>query len=202
MAHPENKRSPSALMLAAGELDEELRRFEELTNSLEGSAFNSQKGLERAAKVLTEVSDADERLGERVGALVQAISVVRERQQAQAERVQARAAELQRRTEVYGDLLRRYEALGKVAGELNGLMQQLAARPAPATPADPSGELVASIQELHAPLERVVGGAEELHEAANSTGFGDLARQADSLRQQLLAARNRLNLLHRSLSRS
>jgi chromosome segregation ATPase len=202
MAHTDSKRPLSPLMQAAHALDEELQRFEELTESLEGSSFNSQKGLERAAKVLTDVSDADERLGARVRTLVEAITLVRERQQAQAERVQVRAAELQQRTEVYGDLLRRYEALGKVAGELNGLMQQLASRPAPVAPADPSGELVASIQELHAPLERVVGGAEELQQAANNTGFGDLARQADSLRQQLLSARNRLNLLHRSLSRS
>jgi hypothetical protein len=202
MGRSDTKRPPSELMEAASALDAELQRFEELTESLEGSPFNSQKGLEKAAHVLTEVTEVDERLGLRVRALVNAISVVRERQQGQAERVQARALELQQRTETYGDLLKRYEALGKVAGELNGLMQQLANRPPPTQPADPSGELVASLQQLHEPLEKVVGGAQELHDAATTTGFGDLARQADSLRQQLLAARNRLNLLHKSLSRS
>ncbi len=192
----------SELMEAATALDAALKRFQELTESLEHASLNSQKGLERAAQVLTEVTDVDQQLSDHVRLLVSAINVVRERQQAQADRVHARALELQKRTETYGDLLKRYEALGKVAGELNGLIQQLAARPAPPPPADPSGELVASLQELHDPLEKVVGGAQELHEAANSTGFGDLARQADSLRQQLLAARNRLNLLHKSLSRS
>jgi hypothetical protein len=103
---------------------------------------------------------------------------------------------------MYGELLHRYEALGKVAAELNTLMQQLATQSPPQPSADPGGELVASIQAMHEPLEKVVQGAQELHQAASSTGFGDLARQAESLRQQLLAVRNRLGLLHRSLSRS
>lgn len=193
-----DKHPSSPLMAAASALDEQLQRFEQLTETLEGSVFNSQKTLERAAKVLSDVADVDEQLTARVKDLVSAISVVRERQQAQADRVQARAQELQRRTAVYQDLMLRYEALGKITSELNGLMEQLPGKQNLGG-SDSGGELVKSLQELHEPMGKVVDGATDLHQAANETGFPDIARQADALKQQLLAARNRLNLFHASL---
>ncbi len=60
--------------------------------------------------------------------------------------------------------------------------------------------MVALQPKLEALMERMAdlaARAEGLASAADEKDFGDVARQADSLRQQLLSARNKLGLLGR-----
>ena len=192
---------PSELVSAAQALDSELLRFEALAAQLQEAPLTSEKHLERASRTLKDLADLDDALRLRVGALVQAITGVRTRQQTQADAVNARAQELQRRTEVFKDLLTRYGALGQSAADLNGRMQQFAAlrQQATRTPEEDVQltEVFTSLQ------ERMAGVADEaatLVGAADAEQFSDIARQADSLRQQLLSARNKLALLHQSLS--
>ncbi|RKH55796.1 hypothetical protein [Corallococcus llansteffanensis] len=192
---------PSELVSAAQALDSELLRFEALAAQLQEAPLTSEKHLERASRTLKDLADLDDALRLRVGALVQAITGVRTRQQTQADAVNARAQELQRRTEVFKDLLTRYGALGQSAADLNGRMQQFAAlrQQATRTPEEDVQltEVFTSLQ------ERMAGVADEaatLVGAADAEHFSDIARQADSLRQQLLSARNKLALLHQSLS--
>ncbi|RKG84465.1 hypothetical protein [Corallococcus terminator] len=193
--------SPSELVSAAQALDAELLRFEALAGQLQDAPLTSEKHLERASRTLKELADLDDALRVRVGALVQAITGVRTRQQTQADAVNARAQELQRRTEVFKDLLTRYGGLGQSAADLNGRMQQFSAlRQQESRTAEEDAQLTAVFNSLQERMAEVADEAATLAGAADADHFSDIARQADSLRQQLLSARNKLGLLHQSLS--
>ena len=90
--------SKSELINAASSLDVELVRFEEATVSFRKLALNSQKNLERATKMLTELAEVEGVLGQQVQVLVTAISHVRDRQMAQVGVVRAKAEEINART--------------------------------------------------------------------------------------------------------
>ncbi|MCY1046690.1 hypothetical protein OV208_35630 [Corallococcus sp. bb12-1] len=193
--------SPSELVSAAQALDAELLRFEALSGQLQDAPLTSEKHLERASRTLKELADLDDALRMRVGALVQAITGVRTRQQTQADAVNARAQELQQRTEVFKDLLTRYGGLGQSAADLNGRMQQFSAlRQQESRTAEEDAQLTAVFTSLQERMAEVADEAATLAGAADADHFSDIARQADSLRQQLLSARNKLGLLHQSLS--
>jgi hypothetical protein len=49
-------------------------------------------------------------------------------------------------------------------------------------------------------MDGAVARAQEVAQDARAAGFADVERQADALRQQLLAARNRVVLLRRGLA--
>ncbi|CAM4528090.1 hypothetical protein [Corallococcus exiguus] len=192
----------SELVSAAQSLDAELLRFEALSEQLKEAPLTSEKHLERASKTLKDLADLDDALRMRVGALVQAITGVRNRQQAQADAVNVCAQELQQRTEVFKELLTRYGALGQSAADLNGRMQEFAALRQQATrTAEEDTRLTEVFTALQARMAEVADDAATLTLAAEEAKFTDIGRQADSLRQQLLSARNKLGLLHQSLSK-
>lgn len=191
---------PSELVSAAQALDAELLRFEALSEQLKEAPLTSEKQLERASKTLKDLADLDDALRLRVGALVQAITGVRNRQQAQADAVNVRAQELQQRTEVFKELLTRYGGLGQSAADLNGRMQEFAALRQQATrTAEEDARLTEVFTALQARMAEVADEAATLTRAAEEAKFSDIGRQAESLRQQLLSARNKLGLLHQSL---
>ena len=123
VAAPMSKRdkSPSSELVAAAEaLDAQLTRFESLADQFRKAPLNSEKNLERASKLLKDVAEQDQHLNAAVSALVAAVTKTRDRQQTQAESVNARAQDLQQRAEAFKVLLERYGALGQSAAELNG----------------------------------------------------------------------------------
>ncbi|AGC48925.1 hypothetical protein MYSTI_07653 [Myxococcus stipitatus DSM 14675] len=189
----------SALVEAARSLEEGLTRFEALSQQLQGLPLQTEKHLERASATLASLADMDEDLRVRITTLVGAISQVRDRQQAQAEAVHARAQELQQRTEVFKDLLVRYGAVGQSAGDLNVRMQEFAARRQQAKTAEEHAEVVAAFQALQDRMKEVADEAQAVARSAEERDFNDIGRQADSLRQQLLAARNKMALLYKSV---
>jgi len=187
----------SPLIDAATALDGELRRFEDLSLKLKKLPFNTEKNLERAAKALEEIADSDERLGLQVKALVEAVSHVRERQQSHATIVQERALELQARTEVYQELLKHLGVLGQEAGSINALVQDIAAQPR--TSPDERAAVMERLVTAQEKMTLVAEGAKALTDASNAKDFQDLGRSADNLRKSLLAAKNKIGLLHKGL---
>ena len=115
----------SRLVDAAEALEAEVEKFEEVSERVRTAEFNSQKNLERAAGWFKEVTEIDDRMGQRVRDLIAAITEIRERQQKQAELVAARANELQSRTEIFQKLIHAYAALGQEAASLNLLVQEV-----------------------------------------------------------------------------
>jgi chromosome segregation ATPase len=190
------KEEPSELITAAGALRDGLRRFEKVVENLLKLPLNSQSNLERAAKLLTQAAEAEEQLGGEVRSLMSAIAALRDLQQQQAEAVKARARELEQRTEVYQSLMLRFGALGREAAGLNEVMQRVAR----ARDAGDADALLAALQEANAGMTQVAQNAQSLTEEAEREQYGDVARHADALRQQLLSARNKMNLLQKGLT--
>jgi hypothetical protein len=190
----------SELTAAAEQLEADLRRFESLTDSLEKAPLNTEKQLERAAGLVQEVATLDEKLGIHVQALATAIGHARERQHAQSQRVHAVAQSLEQRTQVFQGLLEKYAALGRAAGELNQFASTVAFKQKDGAAPSEGAELVAGMQALIQRMGDVTAHAESLVQAAEQAEFTDMARQADALRQQLLAARNKMNLLSQKMA--
>jgi hypothetical protein len=209
MTKVDKKVARSGLIASAEALDEELKRYEGLADSLSRTALSSQKALERSAATLKEVADCDDRLGVRARELIEAITTARERQQAQAQAVHARALELAERVEIWKNLMRSYEGLSQEAAGVNTLIQTSLAPAVQSRKASPEGSApelgeaaIAGLEEAHARLGQLAEAAEALAESAQAKGFPDVMREADAVRQQLLAARNKLGLLRRKTAQA
>lgn len=190
----EGTRDTAGLSAAATALETELRRYDELAAELRSGRLVSEKDLRRAAQALQALRASDARLGELVQALVAAIGTARDRQQAEAEAVQARADEIRKRSETLAALLARWEALGVGAADVNRLMQQ-SGGPDESNGGEKRATLGSNFGEVDERLGRLADDARDLVAASEAEQFGDLARRAESLRAQLLAARNKLRTL-------
>jgi uncharacterized protein YoxC len=199
-----SKRDKSSELVAAAEaLESQLTRFESLAEQFRKAPLNSEKSLERASKLLRDVAEQDQQLNASVSALVAAVTATRDRQQTQAESVNARAQELQLRAETFKTLLERYGALGQSAAELNQRMQEFAAlRTKNQETGGQNTELIGILDALNERMGQVADEAQAVTGLAEEQDFTDIGRQADSLRQQLLSARNKLNLLRKGLAES
>jgi cytochrome c556 len=195
-----DKSPPSELVAAAEALDSQLTRFESLAEQLRQAPLDSEKNLERASKLLQEVAEQDQVLNASVSALVAAVTVARDRQHLRAEAVNARAQELQQRAEAFKALLERYGALGQSAAGLNLRMQEFAAQRAKAQMPEQNTELLSTLDALNEQMVKVAEEAQSVTKLADEQDFTDVGRQADSLRQQLLSARNKLGLLRKGMA--
>jgi chromosome segregation ATPase len=192
----------SPLTSAAEAFDEELQRFSTLTNALRKRQLESRHALESAAELLKDVTRCQEELQLRAQALVGALGAAREAQQAQAEVVQERAREVQQRAQEYAALTARFEEVGQQAAGLNTLAQSLATRRGIADQSLKESELpglLAQLDELRERMGSVADQAATLIDDARTARFEELCGRADSLRQQLLAARNKVGLLRENL---
>ena len=189
------KADGSRLTEAAQALDLELRKYEELAVVLQRERLDSEKNLRRAAQSLTALRESDARLGQNLQALVEAIGEARERQQANAKTVQTQADKIRERSETLTRLLGRWEALGEDAGQVNQLIQKLATERREANGSGDGAGLAQTFEEVDARLGRLAEDAGTLSTSAEEERFGDLGRQAESLRLQLLSARNKLRTL-------
>jgi len=176
---------------AAEVLDAELDRYETLVAGMRRERLNSEKNLRRAAQVLGELQESEARLATHLQVLVEAITAARERQHTHADIVRARADEIARRSTRLVDLLQRFQQIGARAAEVNELVRALAPRAAEGSKAD----VVEGLAEVLAGVGSLVDEAHALAQVAEQEDFPDVARQAESLRLQLSAVRNRLTLL-------
>jgi chromosome segregation ATPase len=192
----------SPLIASAEAFDGTLRRFAALAEGLRKGTLDSQKNLERAAETLKEVAACEEELQAHAQALMAALGGARDAQQAQAEGVRVRALEIQARSEELARLMRGFEAIGQDAAALNASAQQLAARKRTPDEMVKDGELLAGLDELQERMSAVLTAGEALAADARAADFDDLSRKVDSLRQQILAARNKIGLLKEALVRA
>jgi chromosome segregation ATPase len=199
---PRSKPPASPLVASAEAFDETLKRFAALAAGLHKGTLDSQRNLERAAESLKEVAGCEEELQAHAQALMAALGAARDAQQTQAEVVRVRALEIQARTEELARLMRGFEAIGKDAAALNASAQQLAARKRTPDEMVKDGELLAGLDEMQERMTAVLTSGEKLAADARAADFDDLSRKVDSLRQQILAARNKIGLLKEALVRA
>ena len=188
----------SELVNAATAIEAELRKFESLAEEVRTGELRSQKHLEKMGKLLTQVADCDERMVANMRMLLSVLNGWRERQQALAAEVNERALVLQERTKVYQSLMERFAQLGQEASSLSGHMHEIAGRTQQGEPMK-AEDIISSLQTMNDRMTQVAENAGKLASDAEAQDFLDVSRDAESLRQQLLSARNRANLLQQKL---
>lgn len=184
---------------AAQALERELSRFEELAASARKMPLHTHKAIERAARATTTAAAGQELVDLALGALVRAISAARQRHEANAATLQVRGEEIRERSEAFGKLFDRYAALGEEGRIINQLVQEAAAKQREATTPEGMREVAAAIGEVEDRMAKLVEDARAYGQAAAAESIADLTEQAESLRQQMAAARNKMGLLRRSL---
>jgi len=187
---PKGETTTSALAAAAAALESELSRFEELAETARKIPLTSEKNIDRAARATTEAAARQEGVIAQVQALVAAIGDARQRQQATSEVLLARAQEIQARSEELGEILKRFASLGVEARGINEAVGKLAS----IDRARIGEELVG----IRAKMDGAIDLAQGVAKDALEKELADIARHADQMRQQILAAKNKLGLLEKA----
>jgi hypothetical protein len=182
---------------AAAALEGELLRFEELGEIARRVPLNSEKNLDRAARATQEAAEAQERVAAAVNALIQAITVARQRQEGHAVAILERAKEIQARTIEFHELLKRFGELGEEAKTIHALVQEAAALKK--DDGSVSLEALGRLEQVSERMATIVATAQDVTKDAKARGIEDIERQADALRQQVQSARNKLLLLQQNL---
>ncbi len=174
-----NPANPSELSEAALALDRELRRFEELAGQAAKVKLNSEKSLERATEALTRAAESQDRIHAHVQQLVAAVAAARQKQEADAAALMARAEQIAARRKEFADVLQRMAGLGEMAKAIQNALREGAP----------------GLDDVQGPMQRIADEAAAILRDAQEKDMEDVARQADVLRQQVLAARNKIGLL-------
>jgi hypothetical protein len=187
----------SPLLEAAAALDQELRAYDELAREAKRLRVTSEKGLERAIRIVQESTGVNEAIQDKLRALVAQIEEARARQVESINVLLEAARTVQTRAEGHDALMRRFAALGESARHVNDLVGALSAkRNAGAT----ETEVLAGLSEIQAQMATVAAEAEALTQRATEEDWPEVARQAEGIRQQVVSARNKLALAHRTLA--
>jgi hypothetical protein len=191
----------SGLTGSAANLDAELKRYVELASAAVKVPLTSEKNIDRAARAIADAAESEKRVLSHVQALVGAITAARESQEASTKALNAHADAVSERRVELEALLARFAKLGEVARTMNAVVQRVSgykANPYGGESAEVT-EMRTALAEVETGMTTVAGHAQELAAEAGRASFEELARQAESLRQQVLAAKNRQSLLQKAL---
>jgi hypothetical protein len=185
------------LVVAAAALDEVLRGLGALAEGAKHESLDSERSMSRATRALSAAVEQQGLIEQRLRAVVEEIDRARVRQQESTQALLDAAHAVEQRTKSRDALLARFAALGESAGHANTLAVELSAR---RTEGASETELLQRLSALQIEMASVVAEAEALADAAKSERWPEIARQADGARQQILAAKNKLALVHRSVA--
>jgi hypothetical protein len=181
-----DKKTTGALVDAVTRFAAALQRYEALVEETDKLDPTTEKHVARAHRALSDCAEQEQRLVGELTAFIDAMRAAQARQE-KSMNVRVRAADrIEAKLHARDALLERLAGLGGVAREASSA---IAAAFGP-TPADVSPASIASaLEEVSARTGTIVASAEELRVAATDAGWVDIARDADSFRQQLGAAR-------------
>jgi len=164
-----------ALVLAAQQLEDELRRCEEAAAEAARIRLNSEKHFEKAARALKTADEHREGLGPKLNALLAAIHGARERAEAAAARMEARAGEIQARME-------RLKAFQAKAGEIAAAVRE-------ATVSAKEAKSARDLLDRLLPLEERIAAAQQ---EARADEFDDVAHDLAALKEMIASMRRKL----------
>jgi len=190
-----NKKAEALLSAAARVLDEDLSRFESLAQELSRTQITSEKSLQRARQALEGCSEHEAKLAASLTAFAQAMQSIGQRQQSCMEATAEATARIQARHQDRLVLFERVAALGARAKAVSAPITELDA------PSESiSSGMLASMQEVSKRLDAAIDEAGEVAHAAKEGDWTDIARDAETLQQQLQVLRNRVLLSQRKLA--
>lgn len=188
---------PSALAAAAAVFERDLARYEELAHELTTSEISSQKSLVRATKLLEEAAACEQKLSNDVGALVEAMQLARTKQQECGEATLAAARRIEGRMAEHAALMDKFAALGERAKNASEPVAAVMAQHASAV--DPN-ELARGLTEVTARMDEIVSETDSMIKEAEAGDWADVAKEAESLKQKVQAARNKVLLTQRKVA--
>lgn len=186
------------LVTAAEAVETEVRRLEELAAQACRTKLNTEKGIARAARELSDTMDQQRRLAQTLTVFGEVIAGVQRREQAALEPINRHAAQIQQRMSRLAEHTRTYGTLGLKANELAKLLQGLAT-PKEGDPEEetPEARRTRVLTEVEARFSALFEEAKALAELARAEEFNEVEREADSLKQKMQAMRARLaDLIH------
>jgi inorganic triphosphatase YgiF len=169
------------LVRAAEALESELLKLESLSRAVRKIHLNSERNITRAAKELTHAVSLEETLGAGLQGLAQAMTQMQARQQAALEPLAAFATEIQARMQRLSEHMQAYATLGAAASEVTSLIQASA------------GDHGLVLKDVNTLLGKIAEGARALLDIARADDFPDVVREADSLKQRVVALRKSLD---------
>lgn len=187
----------SPLVSAAAAVDDELRGYDELAQEARRTKIDGEKGLKRVVALVQESAGRNERIQEKLKALVSEIEAARARQVESLNTLLEAARTVEARAQQHESLMHRFAELGESAERVNAMAIEISERKRAGAP---EAELLDRLAGIQMQMATVVAEAEALATRADEEHWPDLARQANAVRQQVLAAKNKLSLAHKALA--
>jgi hypothetical protein len=185
------------LSAAVAAFEADLARYEELANDLKAITINSQKNLARATKLLEEAANFEQRLSDDVTKLVEAMQNARDRQQGSAELTLAAAKKIESRMAEHNLLMQKFAALGERARGASDPVQEVMSQAAENV--EP-GVLAKGLGEVKTRMDEIVAETDAMIREAEAGDWSDIAREAESLKQKVQAARNKIAITQRKVA--
>lgn len=180
---------------AAVTLDAALVEFEKLVGEFDRLVVESDKGLERGLTLLDEIQACRNRLEAGMQALSQTLTEARNRNERAEKIVAEKGVLLEGRRREAEQMFARFKTLGDAVVQINASLIHLKDQAAAGMSEEDKALLVTRFPEVGSQLEILIGEAKKLVEEARAAGLKGLERNADSLRQSLASAHNRIHLL-------
>jgi ABC-type transporter Mla subunit MlaD len=166
---------------AADHFEEELARYARLSDELARTTVHSEKSLGRKRRLLEEFSESESELGVRLKGLLAAMNEARERQQHCMDVAVKAATELRERAEQFGQLMAKVTELGERARDASQPAGPLLTEADQKVTAEALGPLDHVSEQIHSVLSE----AEAIARSAAQENWPEVARDVNSLRQQL-----------------
>ena len=187
-----------SLASAAAALEAETQAYLKTIAELERVEVTSEKTMQRARRALEQCAKHEYSHAHLLPELAKAMQALQREQQSCIDATARSAASLKDRFENRQALLQRVSALGERAREINEPIATL--MQAQPEEEKPSPDMMTSLGEVLKRTEAVIAEAEELQRLAKDSSWVDLSEDADTLKQQLLSARNKVLLVQRKLA--
>jgi chromosome segregation ATPase len=187
----------SPLVAAAAAVDDELRQYDELAREAQHIVLDGEKALARAARVLAASTSRQPQIQEKLQLLVAEIEAARVRQQSSLDTLVAVSRELEARATEFDGMMRRFAEVGQSAQSIQKLTAELAALKASGAP---ESALLDGLRKLEDEMLAVVEDAASLARDAGEAGWQEISRQAEAVRQQVGAAKNKLSLAFKTVA--
>lgn len=199
MATPASKKAESPLVASAQALELEVGRFEEIVVEGQRLEMTSDKTLQRARLLLESCAECEQRMAGQLQAFVTAMQEMQERQRTCMEAVVALAQRVQDRVAERNVLLDRFAALGAKAGEINAPISTVMDLP---SDGPPPPQLLEALTQVIDRTDEIVNEADLVAKDARAGDWSDIAKEADTLKQQVQSARNKVLQAQRKIAGS
>ncbi|HEX5656773.1 MAG TPA: hypothetical protein VFX59_06240 [Polyangiales bacterium] len=180
---------PGPLTSAAADFERELARYEKIAAELSRNPVRSQKTLARTQKLLSESTECEQALGLRLRSLLEAMNGARDRQQQAMEQTLGAARALETRAVEFSTLIERVAALGVRARETSEPALEALSE---SKQGDQGGALIRSLEQLGDRMTTIIKDADQIARDADTGDWPEVARDVQSLKQQVIAAHGKL----------